>query len=110
MDFGTRWLAPILPDFFELYPDISIDLHMSDAVVDIVGDGFDAALRIAVLPDSSLVARRLTPVDRFILAASAYIDRHGAPEHPRELERDCFSRNRNRDSLCGANQIHHSCR
>ncbi|MGO7445219.1 LysR family transcriptional regulator [Rhizobium ruizarguesonis] len=85
MDFGTRWLAPILPDFFELYPDISIDLHMSDAVVDIVGDGFDAALRIAVLPDSSLVARRLTPVDRFILAASAYIARHGAPEHPREL-------------------------
>ncbi|MFB2608190.1 substrate binding domain-containing protein, partial [Rhizobium phaseoli] len=66
-------------------PEISIDLHMSDAVVDIVGDGFDAALRIAVLPDSSLIARRLTPVDRFILAAPAYLDRYGVPEHPREL-------------------------
>ncbi|HWT57278.1 MAG TPA: LysR family transcriptional regulator [Rhizobium sp.] len=85
MDFGTRWLAPILPDFFELFPEISIDLHMSDAVVDIVGDGFDAALRIAVLPDSSLVARRLAPVDRFILAAPAYLERYGVPKHPREL-------------------------
>ncbi|MBX5140670.1 LysR family transcriptional regulator [Rhizobium lentis] len=85
MAFGTRWLAPVLPDFFDLFPEISIDLHMSDAVVDIVGDGFDAALRIAVLPDSSLVARRLTPVDRFILAAPAYLDRYGVPEHPSEL-------------------------
>src|SRR5690242_2097406 len=62
MVFGRQWLAPILPDFFELYPDVSIDMHMSDAVVDLVGEGFDAALRIAVLPDSSLVAKRLAPV------------------------------------------------
>ncbi|PDT03063.1 LysR family transcriptional regulator [Rhizobium chutanense] len=85
MAFGTRWLAPILPDFFEMYPDISIDLHMSDATVDLVGDGFDAALRIAVLRDSSLVARRLTPVARFILAAPSYLERYGTPAHPREL-------------------------
>lgn len=85
MDFGIRWLAPILPDFFELFPEVSIDLHMSDAVVDIVGDGFDAALRIAVLPDSSLVARRLAPVDRFILAAPAYLEQYGVPQHPRDL-------------------------
>ncbi|TCA20976.1 LysR family transcriptional regulator [Rhizobium leguminosarum] len=88
MAFGTRWLAPILPDFFDLYPHISIDLHMSDAIVDLVGDGFDAALRIAVLPDSSLVARRLTAVAPFILAAPAYLDRYGAPRHPRELKAD----------------------
>ncbi|MGR9412431.1 LysR family transcriptional regulator [Rhizobium leguminosarum] len=88
MAFGTRWLAPILPDFFDLYPDISIDLHMSDATVDLVGDGFDAALRIAVLPDSSLVARRLTAVAPFILAAPAYLDRYGTPRHPRELKAD----------------------
>ena len=85
MAFGTRWLAPILPDFFELYPDISIDLHMSDATVDLVGDGFDAALRIAVLPDSSLVARRLAPVAPFILASPAYLDAYGTPGHPRDL-------------------------
>lgn len=85
MAFGLKWLAPVLPDFFELYPEISIDLHMSDAVVDLIGDGFDAALRIAVLPDSSLVARRLAYVAPFILAAPAYLERHGRPEHPRAL-------------------------
>jgi DNA-binding transcriptional LysR family regulator len=85
MSFGLRWVAPILPDFFEQYPDISIDLHMSDASVDLVGDGFDAALRIAVLPDSSLVARRLAPVAPFILAAPTYLEKYGCPDHPRDL-------------------------
>ncbi len=85
MTFGVHWVAPILPDFFELYPDIKIDLHLSDAVVDLVADGFDAALRIAVLPDSSLVARRITPVAPFILAAPAYLEKYGCPQHPREL-------------------------
>ncbi len=85
MSFGLRWVAPILPDFFRLYPDVSIDLHLSDAVVDLVGDGFDAALRIAVLPDSSLVARRLCSVAPFIVASSAYLAQHGRPTHPREL-------------------------
>ena len=85
MVFGRQWLAPILPDFFEAYPEVSIDMHMSDAVVDLVGEGFDAALRIAVLPDSSLVAKRLTPVAPFILAAPAYLKKYGCPRHPREL-------------------------
>ncbi|CAO3428963.1 LysR family transcriptional regulator [Azospirillum doebereinerae] len=85
MSFGLRWVAPLLPDFFRLYPDISIDLHLSDAAVDLVGDGFDAALRIAVLPDSSLVARRLCPIAPVVLAAPSYLARHGHPRHPREL-------------------------
>ena len=85
MAFGTRWLAPILPDFFRLYPDIGIDLHLSDEKVDLIGDGFDAALRIAVLEDSSLVAKRLAPVRRFIVATPAYLARHGRPGHPDDL-------------------------
>jgi DNA-binding transcriptional LysR family regulator len=51
MSFGLRWVAPILPSFFRLYPEVAIDLHLSDAAVDLIGDGFDAALRIAVLPE-----------------------------------------------------------
>lgn len=85
MSFGLRWVAPLLPDFFRLYPEISIDLHLSDAVVDLVGDGFDAALRVAVLPDSSLVARRLCGVSPVVLAAPGYLGRHGEPRHPRDL-------------------------
>lgn len=86
MSFGLKWVAPILPDFLAAYPDVSIDLHLSDATVDLVGDGFDAALRIAVLPDSSLVARKLCPVSRRIVAAPAYLEKHGRPRHPGDVD------------------------
>jgi DNA-binding transcriptional LysR family regulator len=85
MSFGTRWVAPILPDFFRRYPDISLDLHSSDEKVDLIADGFDAALRIAVLEDSSLVVKRLAPVRRFIVATPSYLARHGRPSHPNDL-------------------------
>jgi DNA-binding transcriptional LysR family regulator len=85
MSFGTRWVAPILPDFFRHYPDIAVDLHLSDEKVDLIGDGFDAALRIAVLENSSLVAKRLAAVRRFIVAAPSYLARYGRPHHPDDL-------------------------
>jgi DNA-binding transcriptional LysR family regulator len=85
MSFGTRWVAPILPDFFLQYPDIAIDLHLSDEMVDLIGDGFDAALRIGVLEDSSLVAKRLAPVRRFVVATPSYLARYGRPKHPDDL-------------------------
>ena len=85
MSFGLRQIAPLLPDFFAAYPEIAIDLHLSDAMVDLIGDGFDAALRIADMPDSSLLARRLCPVARFAVAAPAYLERRGRPTHPLHL-------------------------
>jgi len=85
MSFGLRWVAPLMPAFFREYPDVAVDLHLSDATVDLVGQGFDAALRIAVLPDSSLVARRLCPVAQVVVASPEYLQTRGVPRHPSEL-------------------------
>ena len=85
LSFGTRWVAPMLPEFFRRYPEIAIDLYLTDAQTDLIGDGFDAALRITVLEDSSLVARLIAPVCRFVVASPAYIASYGRPKHPRDL-------------------------
>lgn len=95
LSFGARWVAPMLPEFFRRYPDIAIDLHLTDAQTDLIGEGFDAALRIAVLEDSSLVARLIAPVRRFVVASPAYIARHGRPQHPHDLvTHQCLSYNK----------------
>jgi DNA-binding transcriptional LysR family regulator len=89
MSFGLTDVAPILPDFMAEYPEVFVDLHLSDAMVDLIGQGFDMALRIAALPDSSLMARRLRPVKRHLVGAPAYFARQGTPKHPSQLVDHC---------------------
>ena len=85
MTFGVKAVAPILPEFLAQYPDVAVDLHLGDAMVDLIGEGFDLGLRIASLPDSSLIARRLCAMPRYTVASPAYLKRHGRPTHPMHL-------------------------
>ncbi|MBL8560628.1 MAG: LysR family transcriptional regulator [Hyphomonadaceae bacterium] len=83
--FGLRYLAPILPDFMSAYPDIQLDIALGDKMVDLVGEGFDIAVRIGAMEDSSLMARKLAPVRGRVVATPAYWDAHGRPKRPEDL-------------------------
>ena len=83
--FGRMHIAPYLGKFLEDYPDMRLDLELSDNFIDIVGEGFDAAIRIAELEDSSLVARKLAPNHRVICAAPGYLEKHGQPDSLADL-------------------------
>ena len=80
LSFGSRWVAPILPAFFQQYPDVAIDVYLTDVHIDLIADGFDAALRIGILEDSSLVARFIVPIRRFLVASPNYIARYERPQ------------------------------
>ena len=84
--FGRLHLAPHLPDFLEKYPEIEIDLTVTDAMVDLIREGFDLALRIGELEDSSLVARKLAAERRIICASPTYLARHGIPKTLDDLD------------------------
>lgn len=85
LGFGVANVAPLVATFLAAHPGIEIDLHLSDARIDIVADGFDLALRIADLADSSLRARRLCGIQTHLVAAPAYLAAAGEPSHPAEL-------------------------
>jgi DNA-binding transcriptional LysR family regulator len=85
MSFGISHIAPLLPEFLTTYPEISVDFHLTDAMVDLISGGFDASVRIASLPDSSLVAKTLAPMPRYLVGAPSYLAKHGRPKHPTQL-------------------------
>lgn len=87
MSFGLTRLAPLLPAFMQQYPDVTLDIHFSDERVDLVAQGFDLALRITSLADSSMLARRLCTVRILLVGAPAYFAQYGHPQHPRDLAR-----------------------
>jgi DNA-binding transcriptional LysR family regulator len=92
--FGHQHVAPLVPRFAERYPQVQLALSLSDRNVNIIEEGFDVAVRIAHLEDSSLTARKLAPNRRVVCASPAYIARHGAPRTPEELLRhNCLTTN-----------------
>src|SRR5688572_12161673 len=89
--FGRRHVAPLVPRFLTAHPDVSVSLDLSDRVVDIVNEGFDCAVRVGDLPDSSLVSLRLADNRRLCVASPHYLKRAGTPRHPSDLARhDCL--------------------
>ena len=92
MSFGTLQLGPAIADFMALYPELRIQLVLSDEAVDPVQDGLDVTLRIADLESSSLIARKITPIERAVCASPGYFKRHGMPAHPADLrDHACLS-------------------
>jgi DNA-binding transcriptional LysR family regulator len=90
--FGRRHVAPLVPRFRELHPEVTISLNLSDRVVDLAGEGFDCAVRVGDMPDSSLVSVRLADNRRLCVATPRYLQQHGTPQHPAELARfDCLT-------------------
>lgn len=84
--FSRLHVAPYIDDFLARYPEIELHVHVSDAFVDIIREGFDLAIRIGELEDSSLVARRIAPDTRVLCAAPSYVEKHGAPKNLPDLE------------------------
>lgn len=85
VSFGAKQLDPALLDFAAAYPEVSLEVSYSDRMVNLVDEGFDVAVRIGRLPDSSLIARRLAPVQMIVCASPAYLQHHGSPQSPADL-------------------------
>ncbi len=90
--FGRRHVAPLVPKFRALHSDVTLSLNLSDRVIDIAGEGFDCAVRVGDMPDSSLVSVRLADNRRLCVATPAYLKTHGTPLQPSELSKfDCLT-------------------
>lgn len=83
--FGQHYISPILVEFVKQYPDVSVDAVFLDRVVNLVEEGFDLAVRIGPLPDSSLIAVRVGEVRRVVCGCASYFERHGVPQTPNDL-------------------------
>jgi DNA-binding transcriptional LysR family regulator len=92
VSFGSQRLAPALAAFLRMYPEVDVDLALSDRAIDLVEEGYEAAIRIGPLADSGLVARPLAPYRMWLCAAPAYLAEHGTPHSARELgTHNCLS-------------------
>lgn len=86
LSFGIRHLAPLWSEFLDLHPQVSLDVQLSDRVIDLVDEGFDLAIRVGKLEDSTLISRKLASTRLVLCAAPGYLKRRGTPQHPSELD------------------------
>jgi DNA-binding transcriptional LysR family regulator len=86
VSFGILHLGPAIAEYLQAFPEVFIDLDLNDRVVDLIEEGYDVAIRIGALQDSTLVARALAPQELIACAAPSYLDRHGAPKRPEDLK------------------------
>lgn len=92
LSFGSRFIAPLIPEFSRQYPEVKIELGLSDAQLDLIAGNWDLAIRIGRLADSPLQARRLGDCAMLVCAAPAYLDRRGVPRRVAELsQHNCLS-------------------
>jgi len=90
VSFGSLHLAAVIAEYMAAYRDVVVELTLNDRIVDLVEEGYDVAVRVARLADSSLIARRLAPCRHVVCASPGYLKRHGRPEHPADLARHNF--------------------
>jgi DNA-binding transcriptional LysR family regulator len=89
--FGRLFVAPAICSFMRAYPDIEVQIDLTDRVVNLQAEGYDAAIRIGVVSDSGLAAKRLTPDQQVVVAAPEYLEVHGRPQTPHDLaNHNCF--------------------
>ncbi len=98
LGFGERYLLPLAPEFLSLYPEVELDISLTDGVISLIEERTDIAIRSGAMEDSALKARKLLEVRRMIVASPAYLEKYGAPAKPQDLARhNCFSFNFNRN-------------
>jgi len=85
MSFGALYLGAAMADFMTAYPELKVELTLNDRFIDPIEEGVDITIRIATLADSSLIARKLAPARRVLVASPGYLSRHGAPQRPEDL-------------------------
>lgn len=108
MSFGVKHLAPLLVEFQKQYPNLKLDLKLTDQFVDIVEQGIDIALRIGVLKNSSLIAKKIAPIRLAVFASPAYLKQHGTPTTLQELQQHNYLRYANAEPtkrLTGVNEL-----
>jgi DNA-binding transcriptional LysR family regulator len=87
MSFGVLHLAPAIFDYMSRYPKVTVDLTLNDGLVDLIHDGYDLAIRIGRLADSTLIARRMVPARLVVCGSPSYLEKHGVPREPEDLSR-----------------------